>query len=76
MADHYLRSIEHLEELADLRQELREAYAAPRQDRSRIADLHQSIGCAIKLADVHANLAVRQELQEIATSLQFQGIRP
>lgn len=65
MADHYQKALEQLDEVDDLRKDLRKAYLehAP---GSRVADLHQKINLNLKLADIHATLAVRQALQDSA----------
>lgn len=63
MADHYLRAVEHLHELDDLRHDLRQEYR-DRSNPKRVADLQQAIGVTLKLADIHSHLAIVQALQE------------
>lgn len=56
-ASHVTKSLSHLEAAKAARLALSEAYASPRQDRAEIAELHQTIGFGLKVAEVHALLA-------------------
>lgn len=78
MADHYLKSLELLDELDDIRSELRRLYAEPKMPAGRpglprlrpphvqrmISDLQDRKGIVLKTAEIHALLAIRQQLQD------------
>lgn len=65
MTDHYRRARAHLEDVCAAREALAEEYARQPGSRAKVvADLHQRIGHDLKLADVHATLAVAQALQD------------
>jgi hypothetical protein len=65
MADHYLRSIELLDEVAEIRRELTDLYLAGRRDPSGVAELHSRLGVCLKTAAIHAQLAEVQALQDV-----------
>lgn len=65
MADHYLKSLEHLEVVDDARRDLRAAYAG-NANAARVAKLHQTINVNLKLADIHATLAEVQAITDAA----------
>jgi len=78
MADHYLKSLEYLDELAQVRNQLAELYSVPqvptpmglRRPESvqrQINALNPKVGQLLKLADIHATLSVRQALQDQVT---------
>lgn len=48
---------------------LRDEYARPRHDRAAVADLQADIGRGLKIAEVHATLAVAERLDVIADGL-------
>lgn len=60
-ADDRAKSRSHLEAAKVARLALEDAYASSRQDRALIAELHQQIGFALKLAEIHALLALAPE---------------
>lgn len=60
-AEHVRASLSHLEAAKASRLALDEAYAASRQDRAEIAELHQRIGFGLKVAEIHALLALSAE---------------
>lgn len=55
---HHAKSLSYLEAAKAARLSLSEAYAARDQDRAKIADLHQVIGFALKVSEIHALLAI------------------
>lgn len=61
-ADHYAAATLALDFVAAARRELADAYSTRSHDRAKIADLHQAIGVDLKLADVHATLALRDAI--------------
>lgn len=63
-----MRSIEYLEAAEAASHALREQYDSPAtyRNNSQIAALHQSIGFALKNAEVHATLAVAEHLGDLA----------
>lgn len=56
-AHHAAESLRYLEAAKAARLSLSEAYEAQDQDRARIGDLHQTIGFALKVSEIHALLA-------------------
>ena len=56
-SEHRALAIRHLEAAKAARLSLSEEYAKADQDRARIGDLHQTIGFALKVAEIHALLA-------------------
>lgn len=65
MADHYEKAREYLDEIEVKRADLADEYTERGGSRRDvIASLHQDIGCAMKLAGVHAALAQVQALHE------------
>lgn len=56
--DHRTTALRHLEAAKAARLALDDAYSASRQDRAEIADLHQRIGFGLKVAEIHALLAL------------------
>jgi hypothetical protein len=79
MADHYLKSIELLDELDTIRSEIARLYAEPVPSapgpngwvrppgvRKQLATLHSRQGIVLKLAEIHASLSVRQALLDQA----------
>lgn len=65
MADHYLRAIELMDEVDDLRTELSNHYARDLRDPALVSELHQRVGVALKKAAIHAQLSVAQALQDV-----------
>jgi hypothetical protein len=63
MPNHQLRSLELLDEVDDLQQELAEAYAS-KSPGHVVADLHQRINLTLKKADIHATHALRQAVED------------
>lgn len=86
MADHYSKTIELLQDLDDARADLAKLLRTPKSVtgpngplrptpvQSQIEATRHAIRDLMKLAEIHSNLAVRQELQEIATGLQVGGL--
>lgn len=55
---HQTEANRYLESAKASRLALTEAYKEPQHDRAMIADLHHAIGFAMKVAEVHALLAI------------------
>ena len=55
--DHAAQALRHVEAAKAARLALTDEYAKRDQDRARIGDLHQTIGFALKVAEIHALLA-------------------
>lgn len=64
MADHYRAAVEELDEAAELTNELTVAYGRG-ADRAVIGRLHFEQGDALKRAEIHATLAVAQQLADL-----------
>lgn len=65
MSNHYERSVDLVYEVQQLRDNLGRAYDAPHGTSAVIASLHQEIGAKLKLASIHADLAVAQAVQDL-----------
>lgn len=65
MTNHYEKSVDHVQTVNELRLDLADAYRA-HASAATVAGLHQSINVSLKLADVHATLAVAQGLHDLA----------
>lgn len=65
MADHYELSREHVEDALSARAHLTDLYQAPERDGRLVAALNGELGDALKLAEVHALLAIAQGLQSL-----------
>lgn len=76
MADHYLKTLEHLDVAAESRDDLREEYRKPVPDPQRLRHLNAVNGRSMKLAEVHALLAIAQQLQEISSALDAEAPIP
>lgn len=86
MADHYLKSVELLQEIDDARDELRMLLRTPKSVngphgpirpapvQSQIDGVRNTIRELLKLADIHATLSVRQELVGIAGQIDHHGL--
>lgn len=66
--DHYQSSLLALDFVAEARRDLAAEYANG-HNRARIADLHHSIGVDLKLADIHATLALRDAHLDLRANL-------
>ena len=66
MTNHYDQARAHVDEVEQRSDELGEAYAA---DASRVTlgRLHHELGVSLKLAAIHADLAIAQALQDLRT---------
>lgn len=64
MANHELKSLELLDEVEQLENELRAEYGGLARHHV-VADLHQRINRALKKADIHAEHATRQAVEEL-----------
>lgn len=69
MADHYLKSLENLDIAAEARNDLREEYRKPVPDQQALRHLNAVNGRSLKLAEVHALLAIAQRLEDIGTGI-------
>lgn len=71
MADHYAKALEYLDDVEVARADLSDEYADPQLRRaSVIASLHQRIGASMKLAHVHAVLALAAAAQDMRTAIE------
>lgn len=74
MTTHTERSLAHIQAVTDARERLRDVYAEAHQRDERpavaqIAVLHGQIGDGLKLAEVHALLAIGEAVQNLGLSL-------
>lgn len=70
MADHYQKTLGYLDCVEGLRADLADEYSDPNLRRSSvIARLHQDIGVAFKLADIHAALYKGKVLEDVARAV-------
>lgn len=66
MTDHQRTAVLHLEQVADLRDELLHEYDDPSRRRGPvISQLHQDIGRELKLAHINAELATAQAVHDL-----------
>lgn len=65
MADHYHRAVDRLLEVDNRQRALTAEYAKPAPSTKRVADHHQAIGLNLKLAAIHAHLAIAQALHDL-----------
>lgn len=72
MTDHYAASVDLLESVHDARAHLQDVYALPAEERDArvVARLNAQLGDALKLADVHATLAVAQCLEDVRAAIE------
>lgn len=75
MTNQRSQAIQHVEAVHVYRDHLRDLYASGGQDRGLVADLHQQIGTALKLADIHATLAVADAIRDLAGIGPLSGVR-
>lgn len=73
--DHYSRSLDHIQAVQETRESLRELYRDPGRDPRDVARLSHDLGDALKLADVHATLAVVEAIDNLADLLDEQRSR-
>ena len=73
MADHYEASVDYCARVLETRDALNDLYADPNRDSREVASLHGDLGDALKLAEVHATLAVVQQLREVAHAIENAG---
>lgn len=70
MTDHRAAAENHIAAHRAAREHLREAYASPAgHDPRLVARLNGDLGDALKLAEVHATLAIAQQLNAIRERL-------
>lgn len=62
MADHYLKTLDLLDEVDDIETDLRDLYAAPyaRNRPAMAAELNRRFRASVKAAEIHATLAAAQ----------------
>lgn len=69
------RALEHLDAVAAAREALAEAYDTPHTSRDRIGQLHQTINFGLKFAEVHALIAIGDQLEDLnRTQAEDRGI--
>lgn len=74
MTNHYEASMRHIDRVTSVRERLRDLYAQSLEldqpaDRNMVGLLHGELGDSLKLAEVHATLAVAQKLEQLGLSL-------
>lgn len=71
MADHYAKTLEQLDRVESLRADLLDEYSDENRRRSSvISQLHQDIGAAFKLADIHAALYKGKVLEDLRQTIE------
>lgn len=67
MTDHYSASVDHVEVVHAVRDDLQHLYRMPpeQRDAREVARLNHQLGDSMKLAEVHALLSVAQGLTDI-----------
>jgi hypothetical protein len=73
-ATHVRASLSHLEAAKVARLALEDAYARRPQDKAEIADLHQSVGFGLKVAEIHALLALAPAAPSPATGAAYADV--
>lgn len=75
MADHYIKTLEYLDEIECKRSDLLDEYhEGPRP--AVVSQLHQDVGAAMKLAAIHAELATGQALRHLVQVLDQTPVAP
>lgn len=79
-ADHYAQALDHIAAVHEARESLRELFGRQRRnagDRNpaEVARLNSDLGDALKLADVHATLAVVEAIDNLVDLLDEQRRR-
>lgn len=69
MTDHRTAAENHISAVHSARDGLRELYRQPQHDSRLVARLNADLGDALKLAEVHATLAVVEQLDHIRARL-------
>lgn len=77
MTDHHQKTLESLDEIAQLRADLADAYEErnrnarvaigqqnPAIANAKVADLHHRLGVTLKVGAIHSHLAIAQALQD------------
>jgi hypothetical protein len=67
MTDHYSLSVDHVTVVHEVRSDLQDLFRVPPEvrDAREVARLSHQLGDSLKLADIHATLAVAQGLTDI-----------
>ncbi len=73
MNSNYEKAQNHVEAVKAARHSLSELHASDRPQPHRVAALNQLIGDSLRLADVHATLAVADEIRELRGDLGGEG---
>lgn len=68
-SSHRETALDHLGAVQAAVHALRDEYARPHHDRAAVADLQADIGRGLKIAEVHATLAVAERLDVIANGV-------
>lgn len=78
MADHYLKTLELLDDVAAVRAAIALEHDKPAEerDRRRLGRLHADYGMLLKIAEVHALLAVRAEVEHVASLVDYGQRQP
>lgn len=75
-SEHHTKALRHLEASIVARQYLDDLYARPGEvDKRVVAQLHDQIRMGMKLAEVHATLAVSARLEEILATGKLEALR-
>lgn len=67
--DHYSKALDHIHAVHAARECLREMYRDRTRDPQDVARLNHDLGDALKLADVHATLAVVEAIDNLVDAL-------
>lgn len=67
--DHYSQALDHINAMLESRQSLRELYRDDDRDNREVARLNHDLGDALKLAEVHATLAVVEAIDNLVDVL-------
>lgn len=73
MADHYEAAVDYCARAVQARDALQDLYAQPTRDAREVASLNGDLGDAMKLAEVHALLAIAQRLDDLSRSIESGG---
>lgn len=73
MADHYEASVNYCALAVEARDRLTTLYEQPTRDPREVASLNGDLGDAMKLAEIHAALAIVQQLREVAHAIESAG---
>lgn len=65
-SDHYSQALDHIHAVQETRESLREMYREQHRDPRDVARLNGDLGDALKLAAVHADLAIVEAIDNLA----------